>query len=103
MSEKALATIQTVTAGYVDLANSEMRLPLNGTFSYVIQATVQDIKFKIKCSNDGDNWADDTPETDLVAGESAYEAGPAFALYYKVQIIKGAVAGGKVTAQGYAK
>jgi len=103
MSEKATAAIQTVTASYVDLAGSEMRTPLNGTFSYIIQATVQDIKFKILCSNDGTNWAEDTPETDLVAAASAYEAGPAFALYYKIQIIKGAVAGGKVTAQGYAK
>ena len=103
MSEKGIMAIQTTTAAYVDLANSEMRLPLNGTFSYILVPTIQDSYYKVLCSNDGDEWAEDTPETALVSGTNGYEAGPAFALYYKVQIKEGAVAGGKVSGAGYAK
>ena len=100
---KADAPAQTTTNGWVDLNDSLMQVAFGGLFSYILQCTDQDSKYKILASNDKTNWFEETPEQDIAKDATKEEAGPAYYLYYKVQIKEGATPGGKVAAQGVAK
>ena len=93
---------QATTAGYLDLVGSEVQEQYARTFSYMLQCTIQDSKYKIMVSNDGTNWEILGNEESISAGVQKKVSGDLLFQYVKIMIIRD-VAGGLIAGQGIVK
>ena len=93
---------QATTASYVDLVGSEVQEQYARTFSYMLQCTDQDSKYKIMVSNDGTNYEILGGEGSISAGLQVKLSGNLLFQYVKIMIIED-VSGGSIAGQGIVK
>ena len=100
--KEAISTAQATTAGYLDLVGSEVQEQYARTFSYLLQCTVQNSKYKIMISNDGAIWNILGSEGSLAKDAQVVLSGDLLFQYIKIMIIED-VAGGSIAGQGLVK
>ena len=98
--KQSASLAQETTSAYLDLVLSEMQDQYARTFSYLIQCTIQDCKYKIMVSNDGTLWEILGEITDIVKDTQHKVSGDLLFQYIKMQIIDGATPAGKIASQG---
>ena len=100
--QRATSTAQPTTDSYVDLVGSELQAEYARTFSYILQCTIQNSKYKVMVSNDGTLYNILGSEGSISAGVQALVSGDLLYQYVKIMIIKD-VAGGSIAGQGIVK
>jgi len=95
---------QTTTNQWQDLSGSLLEVRSSGIYSYNIKCTVASSKFRVLAANDENFtiYEIDEPETIISKDQMVGVGGPAFYMFYKIQIMEDAV-GGKVEAYGASK
>ena len=100
--QRATSIAQATTASYVDLVGSELQAEYARTFSYILQCTVQNSKYKVMISNDGALWNILGSEGSIAKDAQAVVSGDLLYQYIKIMIIED-VAGGSIAGQGVVK
>ena len=101
---ETIASEQATTGSYVDLADSIIG-DIGGMDKvvYAIACVTQNSFYKVLGSLDNSAWTEVVAENGIVAGVTEFqEIDPALYRYYKIQI-KEDVAGGSVSAEGFAQ
>ena len=98
--KQSASPAQETTSSYLDLVLSEMQDQYARTFSYIIQCTVQDCKYKIMVSNDGAIFEILGSITDIVKDTQHKISGDLLFQYVKLMIIDGSTPNGSIASQG---